>query len=205
MSQERRDVVAVGLTGGIGAGKSTTLSLFRELGALALSADQVVHDLYAQRGLSRQVAAHFGSDVLNERGTVDRARLAEVVRGRPDELRWLEALTHPRVAKKIERWIKTVPSGTIVVVEVPLLFEAGFPDLFDLIVTVEAHGETRRRRSVHDFDLELFSEFEGLQASTKQRVQGSDLAFFNDGGLKGLREFVRDAFEKARGLLPGQP
>lgn len=201
MTQERRDVVAVGLTGGIGAGKSTALALFGELGALTLSADKIVHDLYRQRGLSAKVAAHFGPEVLDERGLVDRARLVERVQGRVDALRWLESETHPRVARRIERRIKTAPSGTVVVAEIPLLFEAGLDRLFDLVVTIEAGEEMRRRRSVHTFDLDQFSEFERLQASTERRVEGSDLVFRNDGAMEDLRSFVSDVYQQALRLL----
>jgi dephospho-CoA kinase len=205
MSQERRDVVAVGLTGGIGAGKSTALALFKDLGALTVSADRVVHGLYAQRGLSALIAAHFGPEVLNARGKVDRARLAEAVRGRSDELAWLERLTHPRVADGIRRRIKKAPPGTVVVCEVPLLFEAGYEAVFDLIVTVEAGPENRRRRSIHDFDLDQFSELERLQASSERRVAGSDLVFHNDDGLDDLCGFVRDAYGRAKALLRERP
>lgn len=201
MSQERRDVVAVGLTGGIGAGKSTALALFKEMGALTVSADRVVHGLYSQRGLSSLVAAHFGPEVLNARGRVDRRRLADAVRGRPGELAWLEGVTHPRVAESIERRIGKAPAGAVVVCEVPLLFEAGHEAMFDLIVTVEAGPENRRRRSIHSFDLDQFSEFERLQASSERRVAGSGLAFFNDGGIDDLRAFVRGAYERAQALL----
>src|SRR5688572_22028076 len=100
MSQAERAVVVVGLTGGIGAGKTTALGLFQEAGALTLSADQIVHDLYAQPRVVKKVAEHFGSQVLDEQGSVDRVALARRVRRRRGELRWLEQLTHPLVAKE---------------------------------------------------------------------------------------------------------
>jgi len=201
VTQERREVVAVGLTGGIGAGKTTALGLFGELGARTLSADRIVHDLYRQRGLSADIAAHFGQHVLDERGLVDRSKLADEVRGRVDRLRWLESLTHPRVTKRIRRQIKAAPSGTVLVVEVPLLFEADLAGLFDMVVTVEAGEEARRRRSTHAFDLGQFAEFESLQASGKRRVEGSDLAFHNDGTVDDLRRFVCEVYHRARDLL----
>lgn len=201
MSQAERSVVVVGLTGGIGAGKSTALSLFEEAGAVTMSADQIVHDLYAQPRVAKKVSEHFGSQVLDERGVVDRGALARRVRRRRGELRWLEQLTHPLVAKEIQRKVKAVPSGSVVVCEVPLLFEAGYQQLFDLIVTIEAGSDTRRQRSVHDFDLGQFSEFEQLQHSTEQRVGGSDLVFFNDGQVDAMRAFVQDAYERARAYL----
>jgi dephospho-CoA kinase len=200
-SQNRREVVAVGLTGGIGAGKSTALTLFEEAGALTISADRLVHEFYLRPAVAERIGAHFGSVVLDDLGTVDRSCLARAVRGRPDELRWLEDLTHPWVAVEIERAVEAAPAGTVVVCEVPLLFETDYERLFDLVVTVEAGGRIRRLRSTHDFGLEQFSEFESLQASSRRRVEGSDLAFFNEGGLEELAQFVRDAYERARALL----
>jgi dephospho-CoA kinase len=196
-----RAVVAVGLTGGIGAGKSTALSLFEDLGALTVSADEVVHGLYARPEVSAQLAARFGTAVLDGDGRADRTRLAESVRGKRRELRWLEKLTHPLVAEEIERRMREAPPGAVVVCEVPLLFESGYERLFDLVVTVEAGGENRRRRSIHRFDLDLFSELEKLQASSEERVAGSDLSFFNDGDLEQLRGFVQQAYARALEFL----
>ncbi len=201
MKGERADVVAVGLTGGIGAGKSTALRLFGELGASTVSADQIVHRLYRRRRVATAVAERFGPGVLDREGRVDRARLAEAVRGRPDELAWLEKLTHPRVADGLRQQVRKAQPGTVVVCEVPLLFEAGYEEMFDLIVTIEAGPENRRRRSTHDFGLEQFSEFERLQASSERRIAGSHLFFCNDGGIDDLRVFVREVYEHAKALL----
>jgi dephospho-CoA kinase len=191
-------VVAVGLTGGIGAGKTTALGFFADAGALTLSADDVVHRLYERDDVKRAVASHFGREILDQTGRVDRRRLAEAVRGRREQLAWLEALTHPLVAEEISRFIREAPGGSVAVCEVPLLFEAGVEDSFDLVVTIEAGGEQRRRRSVHQFDQAMFGEFEALQASSERRARGSDLVFLNDGDLEQLRAFVRDAYERAR-------
>lgn len=204
MKREAGPVAVVGLTGGIGAGKSTALSLFRDLGALTISADQVVHDLYRQPEIAREIGCHFGAEVLAEDGTVDRRRLAQKVQGDREALRWLEELTHPRVKQAIQCAIAQASPGSVVVCEVPLLFEAGFADLFDLIVTIEAGPHTRRKRSVHGFAPELFTEFEGLQVSSKQRAEGSDLVYFNDGSIEELREFVRQVYQRAQAYLGAQ-
>jgi len=194
-------VVLVGLTGSIGAGKSTALSLFRKLGALTISADELVHGLYAQPELRAQLVVRFGPAVVDARGEVDRNRLAESVRGRRGELRWLEKLTHPRVAEETERRIREAPAGAVIVCEVPLLFESHYEGAFDLVVTVEAGRETRRQRSIHRFDLAMFSELEKLQVSSERRVADSDLAFFNDGDVEQLCVFVQEAYGRALGLL----
>ena len=200
-SQAERAVVAVGLTGSIGAGKSTALALFGECGAVVLSADSLVHELYQRPAVAVAVAAHFGPPVLGSDGAVDRAALAQAVRGRPEELRWLEGLTHPLVAEEIASRLETAPHGSVVVCEVPLLFESGFEILFDLVVTVEADSEVRRLRSTHQFGLDQFTELEALQASHELRVRGSDLVVMNDGSLAQLREAVRRAYDVARGRL----
>ena len=215
MGRERREregaraVVVIGLTGGIGAGKTTALIMFQELGARTLSADQVVHDLYQQPEVADAVSAHFGEAVLDGEGGVDRSRLASAVRGHPLELRWLEELTHPRVVEEIERRIARVPAGSVVVCEVPLLFESGYEELFDLIVTVEADAEIRRQRSTHRFGLDQFAELEELQSSPEERRRGSDLVYVNNGDFAGLREFVAHAHHSALQLLrvpsPGDP
>jgi len=201
MTHAARKAIAVGLTGGIGAGKTTALDLFAEAGAMTLSADAMVHDLYTQARVATKIGDHFGSQVLDERGAVDRTALARRVRRRRGELRWLEQLTHPLVAKEIQRKLKSAPAGSVVVCEVPLLFEAGYEGLFDLLVTIEAGSDTRRARSVHGFDLGQFSELESLQHSTEQRVSRSDLVFFNDGNLDEMRAFVRGAYERALAML----
>jgi dephospho-CoA kinase len=139
--------------------------------------------------------------VLDESGAVERSLLARAVRGRPGELHWLEELVHPWVEEEIERSIETAPEGTVVVCEVPLLFESRWERLFDLVVTVEAGAEVRRLRSVHGFGAEQFTELEGLQASQQRRVGGSDLVFYNDGGFDELAQFVGQAYERACGLF----
>ncbi len=191
-------MVAVGLTGGIGAGKTTAVRFFADAGALTLSADEVVHQLYGRADVKQALTGYFGPSVLDSQGEVDRRCLAEAVRGRPDRLAWLENLTHPLVGEELFRFIREAPAGSVVVCEVPLLFEAGMEGRFDLVVTIEAAAEDRRKRSTHDFGMEVFGEFEALQASSERRVAGSDLAFFNDGDFEHLRAFVRRAHERAR-------
>lgn len=201
MPRERQDVVAVGLTGGIGAGKSTALTVFEKLGVKTISADNVVHDLYGRPEVASRVAARFGRSVLDADGHVDRVRLAKAVRERRRKLRWLEKLIHPLVAHEIAQFVRAAPKDTVVVCEVPLLFETGFEEMFDLVVTVEAGPEARRRRSKHRFDLDQFAEFERLQASSERRVEESDLVYYNDGTIEDLEEFVRRAHGRAVGLL----
>lgn len=191
----------VGLTGGIGAGKSTALAMFGDAGAIIVSADRIVHDLYSRPEVMGLLVEHFGTGVLDVHGKIDRRRLARMVRGRPKELRWLERLTHPLVAIEIERHTCQAPFGSVVVCEIPLLFESHYEKMFDLVVTVEAGRDTRLSRSADRLDEALFLEFERLQASTEERVLGSDLVFYNDGDVDRLRSFVNQAYVKAAALI----
>jgi dephospho-CoA kinase len=195
----------VGLTGGIGAGKSTALSMFAEQGAITTSADAIVHALYRSPEFIGMLAERFGDEVLGDDGHIDRRAVAAKVKASLDDLRRLEELTHPLVRDEIRRVVAVAPTGAVVVAEVPLMFEADFQGLFDLLVTVEAGQDNRMTRSAHRFDPVVFAEFEGLQATSDERVAGSDMAYWNDGSFDHMRTFVQEAYEQARALLAQRP
>jgi len=142
-----------------------------------LSSDEVVHRLIA--GDDEVRAA------LEERfGTTERGRMAEIVFPDPAELEWLEALLHPRVRREYQAWLATVTAG-VAVVEVPLLYETGADELFDLVVVVTAPEELRRARAG--------AEVERRSARLKpdeQKVAQADFAYVNDGSLEDLDAFV---------------
>jgi len=140
----------VGLTGGIGAGKSTALEALERLGAAVLSTDAVVHELYESRTIKDAVAARFGASVF-QGGSIDRARLAERAFATPDDRAWLERLLWPRVGERMLAWREQLgrasPPPRAAVVEVPLLFEAGMEGAFDATIAVVADEERRMQRA----------------------------------------------------------
>lgn len=140
----------VGLTGGLGAGKSTALEALERLGAATLSTDTVVHELYATCELRDVVVARWGSAVAPA-GTVDRAAVAAHAFADPGERAWLEAEIWPRVGARIAAWREEIvarePPPAAAVVETPLLFEAGMEGLYDATVAVIADEEVRARRA----------------------------------------------------------
>ena len=114
----------VGLTGGIGAGKSQALAAFERLGAATLSTDRVAHDLLDDEAVRAALVARWGDQVATG-GTVDRDKVSEIVFNDRDELTWLESVTHPRVGAHVLDWRQGLgPDVELAVVEVPLLFEA---------------------------------------------------------------------------------
>jgi len=140
----------VGLTGGLGAGKSTALEALERLGAATLSTDAVVHELYASPQLRDTVVARWGEDVA-PRGVVDRAAVAARAFAAPEERAWLEGEIWPRVRARVTAWREEVaardPAPAAAVVETPLLFEAGMEGIYDATVAVVADEDVRAQRA----------------------------------------------------------
>src|SRR3954471_22368362 len=143
-------VPLVGLTGGLGAGKSEALRALGELGAATLSTDAVVHDLYGESELRDLVVERFGADVAPG-GRVDRSLVAERVFGDDEARKWLEETLWPRVGQRMLSWKAEVdaaePVPPAAVVEVPLLFESGMEDAFQHTIAVVADEDVRERRA----------------------------------------------------------
>ncbi len=188
----------LGLTGGIGSGKSAALEAFSRLGAAVLSSDAVVHDCYSDPEVVRRVRERFGDDVVTADGSVDRARLGGRIFGDHEGRRFLEGLIHPRVQHARERWrereLARDPRPPLLVCEVPLLFEVGLEDHFDAVVTVTASDAVRRRRVEErgqDFDARR-----GTQIDEDAKVARADHAYVNDGDLDELAAWVRTVFDR---------
>lgn len=180
----------VGLTGGIGAGKSTALEALEELGAATLSADAVVHELLATPAVQEAVADRLGSAVLDASGAVDRSAVAAHVFERPDDRAWLEGMLWPRVGARIAEWREQVQAGQppprAIVVEVPLLFEAGMESVFDTTIAVVAAEELRADRAASRGHTAV-AERAGRQLSQEEKAARANHAARNDGTREELK------------------
>jgi dephospho-CoA kinase len=140
----------IGLTGGIGSGKSTALAAMERLGAATLSTDRVVHGLYENDDVRQFVAARFGQHVIRD-GEVDRAALARAAFATDEDRRWLEQLLWPRVGERMSAWRaeqdQRTPPPRALVVEVPLLFESGLERGYDATIAVIADEAIRSARA----------------------------------------------------------
>ena len=140
----------VGLTGGLGAGKSTALAALERLGAATLSTDAVVHELYAGPELRDAVVARWGEAVAPD-GVVDRNAIAERVFASAVEREWLEGEIWPRVGARVTSWLDEMkarePPPPAAVVETPLLFEAGMDAIYDATIAVVADEDVRAARA----------------------------------------------------------
>lgn len=194
----------LGLTGGIGSGKSTALAYLHELGAATISSDDIVHGLYSTADVVDRIREHFGADVVDGAGGISRPALAGVVFEDEAELRWLEDLLHPFVRAAVADWVaaqrRARPRPALIVVEVPLLFETGFEQRFDYVMLITAPDEVRRKRVAAKLTDSEFRRRRAQQMSEEEKVRRSDFVYSNDGSRKGLKEFVR---QTAASILAG--
>jgi dephospho-CoA kinase len=188
----------VGLTGGIGSGKSEALAACELAGAAVLSSDQVVHDLLSTEKVRDQLAARWGEKVLAD-GTVDREAVAEIVFAEPTELSWLESVLFPLVGERIEAWREGLEQSEngpeVAVVEVPLLFEAGIEGVFDATVAVVAPEEARGDRAGARSHRALGGRL-ARQLSQDEKASRADHVIENNGTLQDLEQRVRDLIGK---------
>lgn len=193
----------IGLTGGIGAGKSTVAALLAELGAVVIDADKVGHDVY-RPGTDgfRLVVDAFGPDVVGPDGAIDRRRLGARVFDDPGELRRLNALVHPLIGDEIRRRMQAAlaePGGRPIVVEAAIMLEAGWR-FFDRIWVVIASREVAIARVTASRGMTR-GEVErriDAQMSNAERRRVADVVIENDGTLAELRTRVEAAWRALR-------
>ncbi|MDX1645127.1 MAG: dephospho-CoA kinase [Thermoanaerobaculia bacterium] len=190
----------VGLTGGLASGKSTVGRWLSEAGCEVVDSDRIVAELYRPGGPgARVVEALFGAEVLNERGGVDRTRLAERVFADGIARRRLEQAIHPLVRDQFARI--AADSEGITVLEVPLLVESGMAEAFDVVVTIESPPEERVARAVErGLSAEEARARIAAQVSPGMRRNASDIVIENDGDLDDLRREVDDLVRRLEAL-----
>ena len=187
----------IGLTGGIGSGKTEVTLVLRELGAVVIESDKVAHLSYrpGTDGYD-EIIEQFGKEVLDDSGVIDRGKLGGLVFAGPDLRIRLENIVWPAVRSWItERLIKEKERGTeIIVIEVPKLFEAGWEDLADAIWTVEAPSDVIAQRVNVRSNLNETEKNARVQAQITrvERAERADLVIENSGELADLRERITD-------------
>lgn len=178
----------VALTGGLGAGKSTALAALERLGAVVISSDAVVHELYESRAVRDAVTARFGDQVAPG-GVVDRAAIAARVFADADDRAWLEQLLWPLVRERIAGWrernSRREPPPRALVVEVPLLFEAGGDHLYDATIAVIADEQIREARAQARGHHALAAR-EARQLGQREKAERSTYVVENDGSIEEL-------------------
>jgi dephospho-CoA kinase len=187
----------VGLTGGIGSGKSSVAARLAELGAIVVDSDVLAREVIAPGtdGFAEVVAA-FGDAVVGPDGTMDRAALARVVFADEAARRRLESIVHPRVGARTAEVAASAPPGAVVVNDVPLLVEAGLAERYHMVVVVEAPRADRVARLVGQRGMAA-PEAEAriaAQADDAARRAVADVVIVNDGTREQLRERVDEVW-----------
>jgi dephospho-CoA kinase len=186
-------VIKVGLTGGIGSGKSEVARRLAARGAVVVDADALAREAVqpGSEGLAR-VVAEFGEDVLAPDGSLDRPALGRVVFADADRLAALNAIVHPYVGRRSAELIAAAPPDAVVVYDVPLLVENHLESAYDLVVVVDASPQTQLSRltgargmSEQDAEARM-----AAQASREDRRAVADVIVDNDGELGALEEQV---------------
>ncbi|WP_329178110.1 dephospho-CoA kinase [Streptomyces decoyicus] len=194
-------MVKVGLTGGIGAGKSEVSRLLASYGAVIVDADKIAREVVepGTPGLAA-VVAEFGDGVLTPDGSLDRPKLGGIVFSDPEKLKALNVIVHPLVGARSAELEASAGPDAVVVHDVPLLTENGLAPLYDLVVVVDAAVGTQLDRLVR---LRGMAEDEAksrmaAQATREQRLAVADLVIDNDGPLEALEPQVRAVWERLR-------
>jgi len=183
----------VGLTGGLGAGKSTALEALASLGAATLSTDAVVHELLGSSPVRDALVDRFGTSVAPD-GVVDRGAVATQAFGNEEERKWLEGLLWPLVGERVAEFRASVKDVPAAVVEVPLLFESGMEQGFDHTIAIVADEAVRAERAGARGH-EAVEERAGRQLSQEEKSQRADFSVRNDGSVDELKAELAEILE----------
>jgi len=189
-------MIVIGLTGGIGTGKSEVARALQGLGAALISADQVGHEAYKPHSeIWQEVVKAFGEEILQPNGEIDRKKLGSIVFAHPQELARLNQIMHPLMADMVARRIEQLRKDgvPVVVVEAALLFEAGWDSLVDEVWTTDSTIETviNRLQARNGFSEEEIRKRINSQMPTRERLARSDVIIENSRDVASLERTVR--------------
>ncbi|PCI81890.1 MAG: dephospho-CoA kinase [SAR86 cluster bacterium] len=188
----------VGLTGGIGSGKSAAAEIFRALGVEVIDADALAREVVelGQPALS-DIAAHFGSGILTDEGNLNRAALRKIVFSNPEHRSWLENLLHPLIAELLQHRLNAAKSP-YTILESPLLLETEQYKLVQRVLVIDASEETQIDRSVRrdGSDEEVIRSIIASQIDRLERIQHADDLVTNEESLEQLRENIETLHSK---------
>ena len=212
-------MLKVGLTGGIAVGKSVVGEMFVLLGAHLVQADHIAHSLMEPgESVYNEVVRHFGREILNPDGSVNRGKLAEAAFGPPgtnqnqppSRIAELNRIVHPAVIRSQEDWMDAIslqnPDG-VAIVEAALLIEAGAAKRFDRLIVVTCNEQqrverfARRQKLDHESARAEVARRMAAQLPDEEKIKAADYVIDNSGSLEHTREQVQQVWEKLRAAL----
>ena len=195
-------MLKIGLTGGIGSGKTTVAYLFKDLGARIIDADEICHKLMMPKSTAYdEIVSYFGQTCLNPDRTINRGYLRRCILNNPFDRQVLEGILHPKVLLDIKREFQKVRPKEIIVVDVPLLFEVGWQGYFDYTIVVYAKREVCLKRLIKSgFSKEEAEQFFDLQMPLEEKIKKADFIIENSGSLEETKRQVEDIWKRLKGL-----
>jgi dephospho-CoA kinase len=190
----------VGLIGAIGAGKSTVAGRLEELGAVIIDGDKVGYEVLAEPAVVKQLVDQFGSAILDASGAIDRRILGRIVFADPARRRQLEAIMHPMMRRRFEERVARAQSRAdvpLIVLDAAILLEAGWNELCDTIVFVDADPATRRRRvaQARGWSAEDLASRENAQWPLESKRNRANVILTNEGSQDQCRDRVDQLFQ----------
>lgn len=196
-------MIKVGITGGIGTGKSSVLNVLNKLGASTISADNIVHESFKKgQEVYKEIVREFGEIVLDEKGEINRKKLGQIVFQDQEKKELLEGITHPEVKKRILNFFseQKQKNKKAAFAEVPLLFEVRWEKEFDQIWVVWAPQDVVRRRLVQKgFSAEEVDRRLRSKLPLAEKVKKADVVIENKGSLWELEKALQERWQKLNG------
>lgn len=192
-------MLSLGLTGGIGSGKSTVSSMLEELGASVVDADRIVRELQAPgEPVFEEMVETFGTTIVADDGTLDRQAVADIVFGDDEALKTLNSIVHPAVGAAIaERLTELAETDDVVIMDIPLLVESGRDDMAAVIVVdVDPELAVARLMQHRGFSEDDARSRMARQASREDRLAKADVVLDNSGSVDDLRAQVQDLWAR---------
>jgi dephospho-CoA kinase len=195
-------MLIVGLTGGIGSGKTTVSNLFKDLGIDVIDTDVIAHDLVNNdKSTVHEIISLFGNDILNDDDSINRKKLAAIVFSKKKYKQQLEAVLHPKIRQQVKKQIQkfnlsSAPPKYVIVV-IPLLFETGFNDLIDRVLVVLSDEAVRVQR-IKQRDHRSLDEIRSIidsQVSDERRISDADDIIENNTDLAELKPQIKKLHE----------
>lgn len=192
-------MLRVGLTGGIGSGKSTVAEIFSELGITVIDADQIAHQLtQSNTECFNEIIQLFGKEYIAENGELNRKKIAESIFSEPSKKIALENILHPKIKQRMIQEAEKVKHGSYIIFSLPLLFESNFTDLIDKSVVIDADDEVRieRIKRRDGRTEEQIRQIMKHQIDRITRLQKADDVLYNNGDIDSLRDSVTHLHQK---------
>lgn len=192
----------IGLTGGIGTGKSTAEEIFKRLGAYVIDADSIVHQLYKQEHIKEKLKQIFTEDIFDNNQDIDRKKVARIVFSDKTKRKALEEIIHPEVNKYIDEWLNQIEKNNpdaVAIVSVPLMIETGSYKKYQKIILVYAPKELQIERLIKKgYNYEEAVSRINAQMDIEEKLKYADYVIMNTSTLENLENQVKRVFDEIK-------